>query len=134
VEIPAKISGLLWLAVLTGLYAFVWIGLEGDLGQVVLMGLAVGVVSAGFVVQRFWGGRWLGGPAWLVFAGLVGLSVGLGSGLWSLFFMALKTGLHGHGPEFAPAEIEWLLGQIPLWTAAGAAAGLGLGLLLKGRK
>jgi hypothetical protein len=47
--------------------------------------------------------------------------------------MAVKTGLHAHGPEFTPAEINWVLQQTPIWTAAGLLAGLGLGQIVKGR-
>jgi hypothetical protein len=56
--------------------------------------------------------------------------MGLGCALLGLALMAIKTGLHGHGPEFTAAEIEWLVGQIPVWTAAGVPAGLGLGMLI----
>jgi hypothetical protein len=64
-------------------------------------------------------------------AGL-GLFIGLGSAFMTLILRAVKTGLHGHGPEFSQAEIEWVIGQIPLWTLAGLIAGLGLGLLSTG--
>jgi NhaP-type Na+/H+ or K+/H+ antiporter len=57
--------------------------------------------------------------------------MGLGSALLILFLMALKTGLHAHGPEFSAIEVSWVLQQIPLWAAAGLAGGLGVGLLLR---
>ena len=49
--------------------------------------------------------------------------------LLTLFFMALKTGLHAHGPEFTPSEINWVIARIPLWTAVGLLSGAGLGLV-----
>ncbi len=60
-----------------------------------------------------------------------GLLFGLGSVFLTLFFMAMKTGLHAHGPEFTSFEINWVLQQAPIWAAAGVVAGLGLGLLMK---
>ena len=60
-----------------------------------------------------------------------GALLGLGSALFTLLFMAVKTGLHAHGPEFTAEEVNWVVQQIPLWTVVGLLGGLGLGLLLK---
>ena len=57
---------------------------------------------------------------------------GLGFGLLTLLIMAVKTGLHGHGPEFSPAEISWVIDQIPLWSLVGLLAGLGVGIVAIG--
>jgi hypothetical protein len=60
---------------------------------------------------------------------VTGFLFGLGCGLMTLLLMVLKTGLHGHGPEFSPAEINWVWGQIPLWGLVGLLGGLGLGMI-----
>jgi hypothetical protein len=61
-----------------------------------------------------------------------GLALGAGSGLLSLLFMAVKTGLHAHGPEFSQAEIAWVWNGMLLWTTVGLLVGLGLGLIWAG--
>ena len=128
-QVPERIPGLKAATILLGLYAAVWISLEGALSQVVVMGAAVTAVAAGHLLQKYLGGRRLPVGRWLAVTAAVGLSIGLGSGVLTLVFMAVKTGLHAHGPEFTPAEIAWVLHQIPLWTLAGLLAGLGLGFL-----
>jgi hypothetical protein len=75
----------------------------------------------------------LDGWQWWGATAVTGLLFGLGSSLLTLVLMAVKTGLHAHGPEFTPNEINWILQQVPLWSAAGLLAGLGLGQLVKGR-
>jgi hypothetical protein len=129
---PERIPGLKWLMVLTAVYGVVWISLEGNLGRVILLGTAVSLTLVGYWMQRFLGGRLFHGASWLIVMGGGGLLVGLGSGLLTFFFMALKTGLHGHGPEFRAAEIEGVLGMIPLWGVAGLVAGMGVGVLIWG--
>lgn len=121
-----------WLTGLTAVYAFIWISLEGNLTRVIVLGTAVSLTIAGHLSQRFLGGRFFSVGGWSIIMGLIGLLVGSGSGILTFIFMALKTGLHGHGPEFQAAEIEWLLRMIPLWGAAGLAAGLGLVFLAWG--
>jgi hypothetical protein len=129
---PERIPGLKWLMVLTAVYGVVWISLEGNLGRVILLGAAVSLTLVVYWMQRFLGGRLFGGVGWLMVTGGGGLLVGLGSGLLTFFFMALKTGLHGHGQEFRAAEIEGVLGMIPLWGVAGLVAGMGVGVLIWG--
>ena len=118
-----------WLTSGLGLYFLVWVPLEGNLTRVVIMALGTTAVSIlhfipwytnRWTVSRI--GYWAG-------TAVLGLFAGLGSGLLTLFFMALKTGLHAHGPEFTPAEISWVWRQLPWWTAAGFLAGSGLALL-----
>ena len=129
---PKKVPGLKWLTVMTAVYGVAWIGLEGNLGRVILLGTAVSLTSVGHLMERFLGGRIFSMAGWLVAMGGGGLLAGLGSGLLTFFFMALKTGLHGHGPEFRAAEIEGVLRMIPLWGTAGLVAGVGVGVLVWG--
>ena len=132
-QIPRKIPGLKPVLVLFAVYTAVWIALEGELWRVVVMGVGSTAVSLGYGWQKWLGGRLVDGWKWWGVTAVTGLLFGVGSGLLSLVFMAVKTGLHAHGPEFTPAEINWVLQQIPTWAVAGLLAGLGLALLTKGR-
>jgi hypothetical protein len=126
---PPKNPGLKWLTVLVGLYAVVWISLEGALWQAILLAVGLIVLGVGYLLQRILGGRHITSLRWLLLCSGLGAASGAGSALLTLAVMAVKTGLHGHGPEFTTADIEWVLNQLPLWTMAGLIAGLGLGLL-----
>lgn len=128
-QIPGKIPALRLALVLTAVYAAAWISLEGSLWRVVLMGASVTAVSLGFLIQKYAGGRYFTLVRWLLLTAGVGLLLGLGSGVFTLLFMGIKTGLHAHGPEFTLTEIRWLIDQIPLWSLAGLSGGLGVGML-----
>lgn len=129
-EVPEKIRGLKWLTILVGLYAVVWLSLEGAPGQVIALAVGLAMLGAGYLTQRLLGGRELAASQWLLFAGALGAATGLAGALLTLVLIAIKTGLHGHGPEFTTSQIEWIVGQIPLWTVTGTIAGLGVGLLV----
>lgn len=132
--IPARLPGLKGATILLALYAAAWITLEGDLLRVVALAIGVTFVALGHGVQRYVGGRRLSLRGWLALAAGVGLAAGAGSGVLTLLFMALKTGLHAHGPEFTTAEIAWVTSRLAGWAAGGVTAGLGIGLLLAGMK
>ena len=127
-QIPERVPGLKPAAFLVAVYAIIWIALEGNLGRVLLLGLGIALVSLGFGVQQM-GGRRFSRVGWLLFAGFLGIAVAVATTVFTLLLMALKTGLHAHGPEFTIVEIEWVLMQFPWWTGAGMLAGLGLGLI-----
>lgn len=129
-RLPSRLPGLKGATVLLAVYAVAWIALEGDLGRAILLGAATTVVALGHVVQHLLAGRVYGRRLWLALAGALGVLAGFSSAVLTLVFMALKTGLHAHGPEFTVAQIEWIVGQIPWWTSAGLLAGLGIGLIL----
>jgi len=126
---PITIPGLRLATVLLALYGTVWISLEGNLVQVVVLGTGVTAVSLLHLLQRYLGDRLLSMSVWLMTAAAAGLGFGVGSVLLTIFLMALKTGLHAHGPEFTAAEIAWVWEQLPLWTLVGLLAGSGFGLL-----
>lgn len=128
-QIAAKVPGLKLFAILWSIYAFGWIALEGHLLQVLLMGVGAAVLLAGHLVQRYLAGRHVTLRTWLLAMAGLGLLLGLSSSFLTLGFMALKTGLHAHGPEFSREEIEWVLAQRGIWAAAGGVGGVGLGLL-----
>ncbi len=132
-QIPRKIPGLKLALVLLAIYTAVWITLEGALWRVIVMGVGSTAVSLLYGWQKWLGGRLVNDWVWWGGTAVTGLLFGLGSGLLSLVFMAVKTGLHAHGPEFTPGEINWILQQTPIWTMAGLFAGLGWGLLAKSR-
>lgn len=131
-RVPDRVPGLKWLTILLSIYAVIWISLEGDLIQVLLLSAGLVILFVGYFIQRFLAGRTYGLLPWIGLCVGGGLILGLIFGLFTLTLMAIKTGLHGHGPEFTPDEIAWVISQIPLWSAAGLLAGGGLGALSAG--
>ncbi len=133
-RIPDKIPYLWPAALLVGLYTAVWSTLEGRLAYDLLLAVpALALLMAWFVVGR-WGGRVLPIGRGVVLAAVAGAAYGVGVVLLTLLLMILKTGLHAYGPEYTAAQIAWLWRQAPLWGAAGVLAGLGVGLLVSGRR
>lgn len=129
---PQKIPGFNWLLVLWIVYTAVWISREGALWQVVIMGVATTILLLGHGWQRWLGGKTVPRGLAVLVTAVSGLTLGGGSSLLSLFFMVVKSGLHAHGPEFSPAELGWVVAQLPQWTAVGLLVGLGLGLIWVG--
>jgi hypothetical protein len=125
------IAGLKVATILLALYGVVWISLEGHLGQTILLAGWSSLVMAGYLARDYGGGGRVAGRRRLLLTAVTGLGIGLSTNILTLVLMAVKTGLHAHGPEFSQAEIEWVLWQAPVWTAAGLLAGLGLGTLLR---
>jgi hypothetical protein len=128
-QIPAQIPGLKLLTVLTGIYAALWISLEGRVWRVVVMAVGVTAVSLLHLLQNKLGGRAVSLWQWLGITAVLGLCLGGGSGLLTLVFMAVKTGIHAHGPEFTLSQIQWVSQQTPLWVIVGLLTGIGLGML-----
>lgn len=127
---PQRIPGRKLFMILLAIYAAVWIALEGNLVQVTILGCAVTVAAIGALYERWIAARSLSLAAWLALCAALGTLAGFSSAISTLLFMAVKTGLHAHGPEFTQAEIAWVLAQAPWWTSAGLLAGVGLGLLV----
>lgn len=125
-QIPERIPGLRWAIIIVAIYAVVWISLEGKLWQPLVLAAGITVVSVGYLLQRWLAGRKLALGPWLGLAALVGALAGLGFGLLVILLMAVKTGLHGHGPEFSPTEFNWVVERLPLWTLFGLLGALGL--------
>ena len=116
---------IIWTAV-----AVVWAILEGNLAWTVLLGTLTSLIIVIMIVKRYLTGRNLSLIVGLATMSVMGLLFGLGSALLTLLLMAIKTGLHAHGPEFSALELQWVLQQIPLWAVAGLIAGLGLGIII----
>ena len=132
-QLPPKIPGLKWITLIVGVYTAVWIALEGDLLCVVLLGVGVTAVLLMHLIQRYFAGITFTLRQWLAFTTGTGLLFGAGSVLVSLLLIAIKTGLHAHGPEFTIAEIQWVWQQLLLWSVVGMLAGLGVGLIMNQR-
>ena len=130
VQIPARIPLLKLLTILLGVAFFVWLALEGDLRQVIGLGSLVVAVAWGQLWQRLFGGRQLRVWRFLALMVVSGALGGLVINLVVLILMAVKTGVHGHGPEFSPAEIDWVIAQLGPWLLIATLIGLGLGLIV----
>jgi hypothetical protein len=128
-KLPTNIPGLRGATLIVGVLLLAWIAPEGRLWLETGMGVLVTAVLLAHLLQHFLGGRVLSVTAWVGVTAVFGFLFGLGSALLTLFLMAAKTGLHAHGPEFTPAEINWVWAQLPLWSLTGALGGFGLGML-----
>lgn len=128
-ELPKRLPGLRGATLLFALYSVVWIALEGSLIRAALLGSSASLLAWIYLLQRWLGGRTLSLPLWLALAAALGVLAGFSSAALTLVAMALKTGLHAHGPEFTAQQVDWVVAQIPWWTSSGLLAGLGLGLI-----
>jgi len=132
-EIPRAIPCFKLAVAVVGLYAAAWMILEGDLRRDVLLAAAGLLLGALYLVGRRWGGRFVSPGRVVAGATVAGLVYGLALVALVLFLMALKTGIHAHGPEYTAAEVAWVWRQWLVWGGAGALVGLGVGLLLVAR-
>ncbi len=132
-KFPKRIPAMKWILILWGIYIVVWTMLESGLKATVFAALLIVLVISGQLFNRILGDRTIATISGLLLTSLSGVCIGLGVGLVTLALMALKTGLHAHGPEFSAAEVNWVIEQIPLWTAAGLLGGIGCGLILTAR-
>ena len=130
IQVGKQLWGLRGLTAVYLLYALIWIPLEGNLRRAVAMGVVTTAVLLMHGWQRYGAERVLSWGWWLGKTAVLGLLFGAGSSLLTLAAMAVKTGLHAHGPEFTPVEIIWVWQQLPLWATAGLLAGLGAGLVI----
>ena len=122
-----RAATLLW-----GVYALVWLALEGNVARDgVLAGWGLALLAL-WAAARRWGGRSVSAGQVAALGAAAGLAWGAALGPAVLLLMALKTGLHAHGPEYTAAQLAQVWSQWPLWMAAGLAAGAGLALVLAG--
>ena len=131
-QIPSHTPYLKPIGLLLGVYAAVWMSLEGSVPHDLLLAALLLALLAAALLARFLGGRRLSPGQAIVLGAAVGLVYGAAVTLLTLFLMALKTGLHAHGPEYSAAEIAWVWRQLPLWAGAGMLTGAGLALLAVG--
>lgn len=123
-----------WLLLLSLAYlpvATFWLGPEDSIWLAAVLGWlgsALGVANA--VTVRL-GGRTVGGRKGLMLAVGIGLAVGVGAGVVTVALMLMKTAAHSHGPfpDFPATVVVGIVARMPVWAAAGALAGLALGLV-----
>ncbi len=127
--LPSRIPGLRLALVLTAVWGVVWMSLEGDLFRVTASAVVVVGLLLLLALERRFGDRCLSLGRWLALAVVAGMLWGAGSVLMTLFLMALKTGIHAHGPEFTASEITLVWGRLLLWTVVGGLVGGALGML-----
>lgn len=127
-----RIPFLRGLTIIGAVYGLLWIVLEGGLWSVVGMGVLSTAVSILHIWQRRLTSKLLSKKKFVLITAVSGLAFGFSSATLTLIFMAVKTGLHAHGSEFSQAELEWVIGQIPLWSVVGLLMGVGIGLLFVG--
>jgi hypothetical protein len=130
-QLPNRTPLVKWISILWVIYMAIWAMLEGGLRATVFASLFTILVTSGQLFNRYLHSRRFSTSSWLAFSAAVGAVAGAGCGLLTLLFMAIKTGLHAHGPEFSAADIDWVLQQIPLWIFVGLLSGLGIGFLGK---
>jgi hypothetical protein len=129
VELLEKVRPLKVGLILLAVCGLAWISLEGDPRWSSIMALITLLVGIGFLAKKLVRGRTVNGIRWIVLLAGCGLVIGLLFGPVTLFYMALKTGLHGHGAEFTRDEMLWFIDGILLWAISGLLAGAGLGFL-----
>ncbi|MBP9502890.1 MAG: hypothetical protein KBF17_12080 [Candidatus Promineofilum sp.] len=132
-KIPRAIPYFKLIVAIVGIYAAVWMILEGALWRDMALAVMILALGAAMLIVRRWGGRTLPPAKGVSLFAAVGLLSGVGVVLLTIFLMALKTGLHAHGPEYTLADIMWIWNQLPVWGGAGGLIGLGAGLLLLAR-
>lgn len=113
-----------------GLYFLVWTQLEGNFRNVILLGVA-GAFLAGWTIWRRWIAQRIATQTQFAIAlSALGLAIGLAIPLMILLGMAIKQGLHGHGPEYTTAQVAAIT-QSLLWAGlVGLLFGVAAGLLL----
>ena len=126
---PSTMRWLRLLAFAAGIYGIIWIASEGQLYRAIFMAVFVTALTTASLIQRYLSGRIFTVRRWIFILAALGMFIGVSVGLLTLVFMAVKTGLHGHGPEFTQDQASWVLRQVPLWGAVGLVGGLGLGMV-----
>lgn len=119
------------LAILLGIILMAWVTLEDQsVTLALLFAVAICMLAAA---------EWLASSTrlstekgWLAYP-LAGLVSGAATAPIALVLMAVKTGLHGHTPDYTPAQMSAVLTSFPIWAGAGAFIGLGAGIWFKNR-
>lgn len=105
-------AGALWI-----LAALIWLPIEDTVVWV------AGVLATGGCLWLWWRFFDLLDQTWKAFA--AGALLGLAMPLFTLFLMAVKSGLHGHGfADFTAGQVLGVLNLIPIALIVGAISGL----------
>lgn len=129
-SIPKSIPYFRTITLISGLYGIAWLAFEGHLWRDLAWAAALLALGLAFLLVRYFGGRKMPFPTFVMLWAGLGLAYGVGLVFLTLFLMSLKTGLHAHGPEYSAQEVTWIWNQLPVWGGVGLLAGLGLGFLV----
>ncbi len=111
-----------------GLALFIWLQVEDNTPVAVAI-FGIGLATL-LTLDRL--ARYVPPRLWLAGAAILGAIAGLGGVLATVALMLLKTGMHSHlFPDYPPGQMLEMLQRAPVWTLAGALAGLGVGLAVK---
>lgn len=126
--IPVYTTRLRLIALIYGGGLLLWTSLEDNsVLPVVLLGTGLALIAAALWITRRFGGRSFNGRGALIAAALIGAGIGGGNALATAVLMLIKDGLHSHlFPDYAFELIAAMVQRAPLWSVAGAFAGLGL--------
>jgi hypothetical protein len=119
------------LALGYGIALFVWLSVEDvAVWPAALFGLGLSSLIVILLTLDKIGGRWLAGRYLLVLGLLLGAADGLGTSVATAVLMFFKNARHAHVlPDYPVDMIIAVLERAPLWAAAGALAGLSVGLV-----
>ncbi len=116
-----------FVLILDGVGILVWSGLED---KDATGAVAFGLITAIALTMTILGPRLAGMRRQIITAALMGSLIGASASVISAALMLFKDLRHAHPfPDFPPAMLLGVLERLPPWMAAGALAGLGLGLL-----
>jgi hypothetical protein len=111
-------------------YFLLWTQFEGNLRNVAILGTSAALLGAWTVWRRYLRSRTFSRRRFAVAMSLTGLFTGLAAPALALLGMAVKQGLHGHGPEYTTVQVTAVT-QSFLWAGvAGLLFGIAAGLLL----
>jgi hypothetical protein len=125
---PGRWSRLLVLGYAIAL--FVWLSVE-DVATwpAVLFGLGLSSLIVILLTLAKIRGRWLARRYVPLFSLLLGAAVGFGTAITTAGLMFFKNARHAHVfPDYPAGMMLAMLERAPLWAAAGALAGLSIGL------
>jgi hypothetical protein len=113
-----------------GVILFLWLTPEDSIWLAAALGAGLSLLASVHLLFRLVGGRTLSARQW--FAGMVGLSAlcGAGTAPAAALLMLVKVAAHSHAyPDYPVGVFAGIFQRLPLWTAAGALAGLALALI-----
>ncbi|MFT5193532.1 MAG: hypothetical protein ACI9EW_001394 [Cellvibrionaceae bacterium] len=131
----SKRYSLAWPTIFTFIIVMGWMAFEGILWLVVSIGIVLTIIWVWVGLKQVrpkmegWLVNLTGFATIAVLWSAAGAFSGFIAPLSIVALMVFKTGIHSHGPEFSPYEIEWVLSQSLRWGLLGLLAGFGVGLV-----
>lgn len=129
-RVPFRSRHLRWLVLGYGVLILLWLSREDNsVAAVALLGCGLSVLLAIFGVTGRLGGRLISTRYVLVGGVSLGALAGLATAVSVSGLMLFKNALHSHlFLDYPPHVMLGILQRAPVWTLAGALAGLGLAL------